>query len=101
MKIYLVILVLPLLVSCFSNSEAEYKSAAEKFCNCVNRADSISNLDTLNKMDYTELDYSKCASKLEVDPFQNEFNSALKSSCPDLNVRHEKYLKQASRSFNQ
>jgi hypothetical protein len=101
MKIHKIILFLPILASCFSNSEAEYKSAAEKMCACVHQADSISNLDPLKKMDYSELDYSRCASELEVDPFRNEFKSALKSSCPDLNIRHESYLKEATRTFNQ
>lgn len=101
MKIYLVILFLPFLVSCFSNSEAEFKSEAEKMCNCVNSADSISNLDTLKKIDFSELNYFRCASKLEVDPFQNEFKDALKSSCPDLQKRHENYLIQSNRTFNQ
>lgn len=101
MKIYVIIFVLPLLVSCFSNTNSEFKLQAEKICDCVNSADSISNLDTLNKIDFSELNYFGCASKLEVDPFQSTFKDALKSNCPELQIRHENYLKQASRTFNQ
>jgi hypothetical protein len=96
-----IIFVLPLLASCFSNNEVEFKSEAEKLCNCVRSKDSISSLDTLKKIDLSELNYSRCASELAVDPFQNVFKDALKSRCPDLYIRHENYLKQASRNFSQ
>ncbi len=101
MKIYIVVLILPILMSCFSHSEAEFKVEAEKMCKCINSADSISRLDTLSKMDFSMLNYSRCAAQLEVNPFSTEFGNALKENCPANQSRHKIYLELKENTFIQ
>ncbi len=100
MKVFLVLLALPLLCSCFSHSEDEYVLQAEKMCKCVQRADSVTNLDTLKKLDYSELNFARCASSIDVDPTAKEFITILKKTCPSLNQRHVDYLEKMKMGFN-
>jgi hypothetical protein len=101
MKVFLVLLSLPALYSCFSHSENEYALQSEKMCECVNSLDSISNLDTLRLMDFSELNYSRCASTLEVDPASEELIKAIKKICPALNQRSSDYIGKMKKVFNQ
>jgi hypothetical protein len=100
MKVFLVLLALSVLCSCFSHSEEEYALQAEKMCKCVQNADSVSNLDTLKKLDFSELNFARCASTVEVDPTSKEFITILKKTCPSLNQRHADYLEKMKKGFN-
>jgi hypothetical protein len=99
MKVFITVLTIAVTYSCISHSEEEYALQAEKMCKCVQIADSASKLDTLKQFDYSDLNFARCASSLEVDPNSEAFISALKTSCSDLKQRHAEYLENAKKDF--